>query len=211
MAARSPEARVREYFDSHAGGYDEQFGAVERRLLGDQRGWAASRARGDVLELGVGTGLNLPLYPATVRRVVGVDLSAGMLDRARHRIRALGLEDRVEVRRGDVQALDLPDASVDSVVSTYSLCTVPDPAAAVREAERVLVPGGELLLVEHGPAVSRWVRAVQHLLNPVTVRWQADDLLRRPEPLVRAAGFEVVAADHAGTAGVVHRVHARKP
>jgi ubiquinone/menaquinone biosynthesis C-methylase UbiE len=137
--------------DAHAADYDEQMAVAERRLLGDQRGWATLRAHGRVLELAVGTGLNLPRYPDAVEHVLGIDLSEQMLERARARIADQRLA-RVEVRQGDVEHLDLPDASVDCVVSTYSLCTVPDPAAALREARRVLVPGGRLVLVEHGPA-----------------------------------------------------------
>jgi ubiquinone/menaquinone biosynthesis C-methylase UbiE len=209
--ARGPsDARARDYFDAHAGDYDRVIGVAERRLLGDHRRWATSRARGTVLELAVGTGLNLPLYPDAVRRVVGVDVSEGMLDRARARIRDLGLADRVDLRLGDVQHLDLPDASVDSVVATYSLCTVADPTAAVREAWRVLSPGGPLVLVEHGLGASRWMRAVQRVLNPLTVRWQADDLLGEPRAVVEAVGFDVVEADQIGTGGIVHRIHARK-
>jgi ubiquinone/menaquinone biosynthesis C-methylase UbiE len=204
-------ARVRAYFDAHAAEYDRQFSVVERRLLGEQRRWATSRARGTTLELAVGTGLNLPLYADTVPRIVGVDLSEGMLDRARARVRTLGLVGRVELRVGDVQQLDLPDASVDTVLATYALCTVADPAAAVGEAERVLVPGGRLLLVEHGLGERGWMRAVQRALNPLSLRWQADDLLGRPLEVVLAAGFDVVDADRTGTAGIVHRVHARKP
>ena len=150
----SPRERVRRVYDAHARDYDRVFAVAERRLLGHHREWATSRAEGVVLELAVGTGLNLPLYGTRVRRVVGVDLSEGMLEVAGSRRSALGLGDRIELRRGDVEALDLPDASADAVVATYALCTVPDPAAALREARRVLRPGGRLLLVEHGPSSS---------------------------------------------------------
>ena len=211
MREHRSSARVRAYFDEHAGDYDRQFSVAERRLLGEHRRWATSRVRGTTLELAVGTGLNLPLYPDAVPRVVGIDLSEGMLERARARTRTLGLVDRVELQVGDVRHLDLPDASVDTVLATYALCTVADPAAAVREAARVLVPGGRLLLVEHGLGERRWMRAVQRALNPLSLRWQADDLLGRPVEVVRAAGFDVVDADRTGTAGIVHRVHARKP
>ncbi|MBB2924313.1 class I SAM-dependent methyltransferase [Cellulomonas cellasea] len=204
-------ARARQYFDTHADGYDEEMRVAERRLLGEQRTWATSRASGAVLELAVGTGLNLPLYPAAVHHVLGIDLSAAMLDRARARVRDLGLGERVALRQGDVQRLDLPGGSVDTVVATYALCTVPDPGAALLEARRVLRPGGRLVLVEHGPAASRWIRAVQRVLDPLAVRFQADHLLREPRRLAADAGFVVEHADQVGTGGLAHRVDARRP
>jgi len=207
MGSHPTTARARRYFDTHAADYDRTVADAERRLLGDQRGWATSRAHGRVLELAVGTGLNLPRYPEAVSHVLGIDLSDPMLDRARARIAAQGL-DQVEVRQGDMTDLDLADDSVDCVVSTYSLCTVPDPAAALREARRVLVPGGRLVLVEHGPARTWWIRAVQRLINPFTKRWQADDLLRDPRALAEAAGFVITEADQVGVGGLAHRVSA---
>ena len=203
--------RVQRYFDAHASRYDQQFGATERWLLGRHREWATSRAAGMVLELAVGTGLNLPLYGARVGQVLGIDLSEAMLDHARARSSGLRLRDRVQVRRADAQHLDLPDASVDTVVGTYSLCTFPDPHAALIEAGRVLRPGGRLLLVEHGPSTSTLIRAAQHMLNPLTVRWQSDHLLRDARRLVADAGFEITETDRVGVAGIVQRVDARKP
>ncbi|NYJ08674.1 class I SAM-dependent methyltransferase [Petropleomorpha daqingensis] len=207
MGPQLTTARARRYFDTHAADYDRSVADVERRLLGDQRGWATSRAHGRVLELAVGTGLNLPRYPDAVSHVLGIDLSEQMLVRARARIADQGL-DRAEVRQGDVEHLDLPDSSVDCVVATYSLCTVADPAAVLREARRVLVPGGRLVLVEHGPARTWWIRAVQRLINPFAKRWQSDDLLRVPVPLAEAAGFTITEADQAGVGGLAHRVSA---
>lgn len=199
------------YFDAHAGHYDRQMGGAERWLLGTHRAWATSGAGGDVLELAVGTGLNLPLYGAEVRHVLGLDLSEAMLDCARERVHAHRLEDRVEVRRGDAEHLELPDTSVDTVVATYALCTIPDPDAALLEAKRVLRPGGGLVLVDHGPSRSALLRVAQRALNPLTVRWQSDDLLRDTHALVIAAGFEVVEADQVGVTDLVHRVHAQGP
>lgn len=203
--------RVQRYFDAHADGYDQQMGGAERWLLGHHRRWATSRATGHVLELAVGTGLNLPLYGGAVRSVLGVDLSESMLARASEQIADHHLGVRIQVERGDAQALDVDDASMDTVVVTYALCTFPDPAAALTEAWRVLRPGGHLVLVDHGLARPAWAHLVQRALNPAALRWQGDDLLLEPRLLVADAGFEVVEADQVGRAGLVHRLHACRP
>ena len=211
MGTRLTNGRVQKYFDKHAAGYDEQIGVFERRVLGRHREWATGQASGQVLELAVGTGLNLPSYPPSVDHVLGIELSPKMLQLAHARITNSDLDDRIDVRLGDVQQLDVGDATIDTVLSTYTLCTIPDADAALREARRVLRPGGRLIVVEHGPSSRLLARAGQRLINPVSVRFQADNLLRDPLPLVRSAGFDVVSVDRAGRWGIVHRVVAVKP
>ncbi|MGW4632878.1 class I SAM-dependent methyltransferase [Nocardia sp. NPDC004415] len=196
-------------FDRNAQRYDRQMGEFERLVLGDARRWALDHAHGRVLEIAVGTGLNLPLYGEKVDSVIGVDLSEGVLDIARRRPCREGL--LVELRRADVQDLDLPDASVDAVVSTYSFCTIPDPARACAQAYRVLVPGGVFVLAEHGPSTFAPVRALMRLADPISVRFGADHLLRDPIPYVEAAGFTVTESRRSGRGGVTFRVLARKP
>jgi ubiquinone/menaquinone biosynthesis C-methylase UbiE len=186
-------------------------GFFERYVLGDARQWAVSRARGQVVEIAVGTGLNLPRYPAAVSHVIGIELSEPMLAIARNRVTDSGLAGRAEVRAGDVQALDLQDESADTVVSTYTYCTIPDPLAASREAWRVLRPGGVLVMAEHGPSTNPVARAVMRVAEPLSVRFGADHLLRDPRPYIQAAGFKVDETHRQGRAGVVFRVLARKP
>ncbi|TLG08819.1 class I SAM-dependent methyltransferase [Nocardia cyriacigeorgica] len=199
--------RVERVFDRLADGYDRQIGWSERVLLGDARRWAVDQARGEVVEIGVGSGLNLPLYGAAVTRVIGVDLSERMLALARARSASVP----VELRHGDVQQLDLPDACADAVVSTYTFCTIPDPAAAVRAAWRVLRPGGIFVAVEHGPARSRAVTAVMRWAEPLAVRLAADYLTRDPVGYLTEAGYSIEHVARTGRGGVVFRVLARKP
>src|SRR4051812_42172058 len=118
---------------------------------------------GEVVEIGFGTGLNLPHVPAAVTRLLVVEPSGLGGDLAEKRIAASAVP--VEVVGLDGQRVPLPDASADAVLCTWSLCTIPDPIAAVREVRRVLRPGGRLHFVEHGRAPDERVRQWQNRLN----------------------------------------------
>lgn len=205
--AEAETERVRRIYDQTAPGYDRGIALFEKLLFGDGRAWVCSRAQGDVLELAVGTGRNLPLYRPDVR-LTGIDLSPAMLARARERARELGRE--ADLRLGDAQALEFPDASFDTVVVTLGLCSIPDPRRAVREAKRVLRPGGRFLLLEHVRSPTLPVRVTQAVLDPVLVRLQADHLLREPTVDLRAAGFEIEELERSKW-GLVERAAARRP
>lgn len=127
-------------------------------------------ARGRVLEVGLGTGLNMPHYnPARVTRITGLDPALELQPRARRRIEASGLD--VELLALSAERIPRPDASFDTVVVTYSLCTIPDPLTALREMRRVIAPGGSLLFCEHGRApdasVAHWQDRLQGLWGPL--------------------------------------------
>jgi ubiquinone/menaquinone biosynthesis C-methylase UbiE len=207
---RQPDSeKIGRVFDKIADRYDRQMGFWERLLFRDSRRWATSRAHGRVLEIAVGTGLNLPLYPADAT-VLGIDLSERMLELARRRAAEAGLTDRVTLRQGDVQTLDVPDDSVDSVVSTFTFCTIPDPLSAATEAFRVLRPGGSFLLAEHGPSTRRWARAGQRAVEPLTIRFGADHLMRDPRAYLGPAGFGIAGEERLGRLGLAFHVHALK-
>ncbi len=199
-------------FDTMSSRYDTQIDWWERRVMGGRpRQWAIPRAEGRVLEIAVGTGLNLPLYGPEVTSILGIDLSGRMLDIARTRIAEQQLT-RATVRRGDAQALDLADNSIDTVVSTLSFCTIPDPLAASREAFRVLVPGGRFVLAEHGPpATSRIGAALMRMVEPITVRFGADHLTREPVPISRRRVSSSTRCTGPAPRGIGFRVIARKP
>jgi len=203
----SETERTRRIYDRTAKRYDRQIGFFERILFGGGREWVCSRARGDTLELAFGTALNLPHYGADVR-LSGVELSPEMVALAHRRQAELGRE--ADLRVGDVQSLDFPDESFDTVVSTLTMCTIPEPRRAVNEAFRVLRPGGRFVALEHVRSPSRPVRAGQRLLNPLTTRLEADHLLREPLEYLTAAGFQIEELERAKW-GIVERVAARKP
>jgi ubiquinone/menaquinone biosynthesis C-methylase UbiE len=193
-------------WDKSAPRYDKQIALFEK-LIGGGREWLTSRARGRVLEVAVGTGRNLPHYPADMT-VTGIELSPAMLAIARRRAADLGRDfDLVE---GDAEQLPWGDASFDTVVCALSLCTIPHPATAVGEMKRVLVPGGRLLLLDH--IGSSWppVYAAQWLVEQFTIRAAGEHFTRRQLPLVQAAGFQIVESERL-RAGTAERIHAVKP
>ncbi|HYO45108.1 MAG TPA: class I SAM-dependent methyltransferase [Gemmatimonadota bacterium] len=159
----------------------------------EQRERIVPRARGRVLELGIGSGKNLALYdPDRVELVWGVDPSPELYRMAAARAAELPFPVRFFVRPADEPGLALADDSVDTVVVTYTLCTIPDPVAALEEARRTLAPEGQLLFAEHGrspdPAVNRWQVRVTPLWRRVAGGCHLD---RDPLAILAAGGFRV--------------------
>jgi len=156
-----------------------------------QREKVVPRARGTVLEIGIGTGHNLPYYEASqVRRLIGLDPSEESWKLAGRRAAQLGVE--VEFIGLPGEQIPLEDASVDTVVVTYALCTIPDPVAALQGMARVLRPDGRLLFCEHGMAPDAGVRKWQDRLNRTWSRLLGGCNLNRDIPaLLAAGGFQV--------------------
>jgi ubiquinone/menaquinone biosynthesis C-methylase UbiE len=197
---------LRAKWDKYAPRYDRDIGFFERIQFAGGREWVCSRARGDVLEVAVGTGRNLPYYPDPVR-LTGIDLSPAMVEIARARARELGRE--IDLCEGDAQALPFPDASFDTVVCTLGLCGFPDERAAVAEMHRVLRPEGTLLLLDHVGSHHKLLYFGQWLLEKLTVRTLGDYQTRRPLLLLEQAGFAVEERERL-KAGTVERVAATK-
>lgn len=206
MSKKRSNEGLREVWDRYAPRYDRDIGFFERIQFSGGREWVCPQATGDVLEVAIGTGLNLPHYPADVR-LTGLDLSPAMLGIARTRAAELGRE--VELHEGDAQAMPFPDESFDTVVCTLGLCGVPDERAAIAEMHRVLRPGGKLLLLDHVGSHHRIVHFGQSLLEKLSVRMCGDYQTRRPLPLVEQAGF-VVQRQERLKLGMVERVAAVK-
>jgi ubiquinone/menaquinone biosynthesis C-methylase UbiE len=154
-----------------------------------QRQKVVPLAQGRVLEVGIGTGLNLAHYDKSrISALVGVDPALQMHRLARKRMACAGLD--VELVGLSAEQLPLPDASFDTVVMTYTLCSIPDPVPAVREMRRVLKPGGRLLFCEHGRAPDESVRRWQERLNPIWGRIGGGCHLDRDIPaLLQEGGF----------------------
>src|SRR5919109_4104151 len=147
-------------------------------------------ARGAVLEVGIGSGINLPFYGPQVRKLYGVDPSRALWRLAGKRLR----DSRVPVQfiESSAERIPLSDALVDDAVITWALCTIPDPLQALSEMRRVLKPGGRLIFVEHGQSPDPAVRAWQKRLNPVWKRIAGGcNLDRQVDELVAKAGFRI--------------------
>jgi ubiquinone/menaquinone biosynthesis C-methylase UbiE len=158
-------------------------------------------AEGRVLEIGIGSGLNLPLYGPTVREVIGLDPSPELLHMARDRAAVAPVS--VKLLEASAEAMPLDDASIDTVVTTWTLCTIPDAPRALAELRRVLRPDGALLFVEHGrapePGVARW----QDRLDPLWRRVAGGcHLNRKIDDLVSGSGFRIDALTNARLPGL---------
>jgi ubiquinone/menaquinone biosynthesis C-methylase UbiE len=163
---------------------------MRQKHLTKYRRTVIAAARGRVLEIGVGSGLNLPLYGKDVELVYGIDPSPKLLAIARRRAEASPVP--VELHLGSATAIPLADNDVDTVVMTWTLCSISDPLAALREMRRVLRPNGQLCFVEHGlspePGVEHW----QHLITPAWRRIAGGcHLDRKIDELIRLAGFDL--------------------
>ena len=154
-------------------------------MLAGRREKVGEEVQGRLLDIGFGTGLSLPHYPKSAD-VVGVDISLPMLRHAPSHL------DRIQA---DAERLPFADQAFDSIAFSLCLCTIPDPGRAVREARRVVRPGGRMVFLEHVRSHLLPVALVQELINPACVVLQADHFNRRTADTIRGAGVEVVRID----------------
>lgn len=193
------------------GAYDDLAEAYESRMWFDQtilgvargRRRLMSQAQGRILDVACGTGLNFPMFP-TSSEVIAIDLSPRMLQMAQQKAKALHLN--VQTRLMDAQQLEFPSSSFDTVTSSLSTCTFPDPVEALKEMKRVCREGGRILLLEHGHSSVRWLanfqdrNVLKHYRQSAGCRWNQD-----PLDLVHAAGLTVLNSRRFGL-GMFHTI-----
>jgi ubiquinone/menaquinone biosynthesis C-methylase UbiE len=199
---------IRRKYDDFAETYDRipEHRLLEKLYLGRCRQRLVSRARGKVLEVAVGTGVNLPFYSSDCE-LTAIDLSPAMLGVARRRATSLGRKVRFEVM--DAEHLDFPSRSFDTVVSSLSTCTFPEPMTVLQEMARVCTPGGRILLLEHGRSSREWLGRLQDRLagwhyKRLSCRWN-----QHPLAVVQEAGLHVTSVQRSSALGIFSEIEAQ--
>lgn len=180
--------RIQEVYDRQARWFDLGASPGEWTIMRPLRRRLLSAATGRVLEIGIGSGASLPYYPRGCD-LTGLDLSAGMLERGRRKARKLNLD--VTLLQGDAERLSFEDCSFDTCVSQLSLCTVPEPLAALREMRRVCSQSGQVLLLEHTTSLNPALAKVGLHYGPVLTRAVGCHPNRPVPELVERAGLHV--------------------
>ena len=164
--------------------------AMRNRELRPYRERVISHAEGRVLEIGIGSGLNLPFYGNRVEQILGLEPAARLLAMAQGR--ADRSKQPVTFVAGSAEAIPIEDHSIDTVVTTWTLCSIPDAIGALKEMRRVLRPGGQLLFVEHGLAPEDTIQRWQNRLTPLWKKIGGGCHLNRPiRTLIERAGFNI--------------------
>lgn len=190
--------RIAPYYDVMEIISEHTFSRWRRELL--------ARVRGKVLEVGVGTGKNFPYYPEGVD-VTGIDIADKMLIRARLRADNLGFP--IHLLEGDVQSLPFPENSFDTAVATFVFCSVPDPVLGLKELGRVVVPDGEILLLEHVRIDKPVIGFMMDIMNPFFLNFIGPNINRRTVENVRKAGLRIEKIAHLGFMQMVKMIMAR--
>jgi len=165
--------------------------AMRDKVASARRSQLVPGASGIVLEIGIGSGLNLPFYSSAVRHLFAVDPSPELLAMTRKKVERMTFP--VDLRCESAERLSLDSRSVDTIVMTWALCTIPNPARALREMGRVLKPQGRIIFIEHGVSPDSGVRAWQNGLNPIWSRVTGGcNLNRKIDDLLISSGFNIV-------------------
>ncbi len=185
--------------------YDRMEGMAERRYAPWRTKLWSLVDGPKVLEVGVGTGKNMSFYPPGME-ITAIDLTPGMLERARQRARELQINP--DLRIGDVQSLEFPTAYFDTAIATFVFCSVPNPILGLQELKRVVKPGGQVILLEHMRSPNKMVGMIMDALNPLTVRVMGANINRRTVENVNLAGLRLLEVENID-GKLVKLIHAR--
>jgi ubiquinone/menaquinone biosynthesis C-methylase UbiE len=171
-------------------------------------GWreeALSNLKGRVLEVGVGTGRNLKYYPSGAL-VTGIDTSKGMLEEARKKAEDM---QNITLFLMDAENMEFPDNTFDYVVTTFVLCSIPDPVKALKEMRRILKPSGELVALEHMRSKNPLIARIEDLINPIMFFFIGDDMTRNTVGNIKKAGFTITEEKNLAFKDVFKKIRAK--
>ena len=196
-------AQIRDHYQRMSPKYDQRAEGSERRYSPWRKDlW--SKVRGPhILEVGVGTGRNMPYYPAG-QQIIAIDLTPGMLTQAQKRASSLKLN--VDLQVGDVQSLEFPDDSFDTAVATFVFCSVPKPVSGLLELKRVVKPHGQILLLEHTRSPNQLVGVLMDLLNPLSLLLMGDNINRRTVENIQKAGLVIERVTDLAMGGIFKQI-----
>jgi ubiquinone/menaquinone biosynthesis C-methylase UbiE len=178
--------KIRKRYDRMAAVYDFFEQPMEKMMFKKWRGLIAQDLEGKVLEVGVGTGKNIPYYPDDID-ITAIDFSEKMLARARGQ--AARLNKKIEFFQMDAQCMDFPDNTFDRVIATFVFCSVPDPVKGLQEIRRVCKPDGKIILIEHVRSEKKVLGLIMDLFNPLPLHIYGANINRQTVENVRKAGF----------------------
>jgi ubiquinone/menaquinone biosynthesis C-methylase UbiE len=189
MSGLNETKKVRRRYDRNARFYDLMESGMEFGLFRRMRKDTAANLYGNVLEVGIGTGKNLPYYPAGTN-LTAIDISPQMMKRAIKKAARLGLD--VNFQLMDAQELSFPDNSFDFVITAFVFCSVPDPLKGLREIKRVLKPGGILIMNEHVLSKYKSIALLENFLNPLVRRIAGANINRDTRKNIENAGLLIL-------------------
>jgi ubiquinone/menaquinone biosynthesis C-methylase UbiE len=199
---------VSKRFDRIAWIYDFMESPMEILSVSAWRSELLSKVKGKVLEVGVGTGKNLPYYPEGIE-LTGIDISLKMLERAKQRADTLKI--KAELLLMDIEKMTFPDRYFDTIVSTFVFCSVPDPIQGLREVKRVLKDGGVALFLEHVRSEHWFLGKMMDIFNPMVRSLIGPNINRRTVENIRQAGLNIISVEDMGRSKIMKRIKATRP